>query len=390
LLLVAVRFDAEGRASLAPRFIPPIYSRPYSGHYYVVRANGGRLESRSFWDRRFEILPPSDLGAEAWRMRGPGGEPLLVRQQRFEKQGHIVEITVAEDLSELEARIDRFEAWFALGTVLALAILILSQRLILRRSLAPLQRLGAACRQLETGEIDALPEDGPLETRPLVGEINRLLIAQRDRLQRSRRSLGNLAHALKTPLTLARHLVDREDIGEQTRRDLERSVREMSDIVDRELRRARLAGDAGPGQRVKLLDELRDLTGLLRQLHPERSIQVALDVPAEGLARVDREDLLELLGNLLENAFGWASGQVRISATTTHGLDLRVEDDGPGVPPEQLRTLTSRGLRLDESRPGHGLGLSIVEDIVTHYGGQLDFGRSTALGGLEVRVRLPG
>ena len=144
-----------------------------------------------------------------------------------------------------------------------------------------------------------------------------------------------------------------------------------------------------PGQRVALFDELRDLTGVLHQIHADRPLEVSLEVPADMTVRADREDLLELLGNLLDNAFKWAHGRILVHATADRGLDLRIEDDGPGVPPEELERLTARGLRLDESQPGHGLGLGIAQDIVAQYGGELRFDRSPALGGLQVHVRLP-
>lgn len=391
-LLTGLRLDQKGQPTLDPRYMAPIYNRPYSGHYFVLEANGSRMYSRSFWDRELELTPPADeQGEDPWHMRGFAGEPLLVWRQQFEKGGQAVSITVAEDLSDLDGRIARFQWIFGLGTLVALIVLVLAQRYIVRRSLAPLQTLGEACRRLDAGEIERLPEDGPIEVQPLVHEVNRLLLGQRERLERSRRSLGNLAHALKTPLTLAQHLLHRagSDMAPSVRQDLERAMADMGAIVGRELKRARLAGEAAPGQRVALFDELRDLTGVLHQIHADRPLEVSLEVPADMTVRADREDLLELLGNLLDNAFKWAHGRILVHATADRGLDLRIEDDGPGVPPEELERLTARGLRLDESQPGHGLGLGIAQDIVAQYGGELRFDRSPALGGLQVHVRLP-
>lgn len=390
-LLLGLRFDPQGRPALDPRYIAPIYNRPYSGHYFVVESADARLRSRSFWDRELELAPPEGAAGDLWHMAGFAGEPLLVWRQHFEKAGQRVSITVAEDLSDLERRIAGFQRAFGLGTLAALIVLIIAQRLIVRRSLAPLQALGEACRQLDAGEIARLPEDVPQEVQPLVAEVNRLLVRQRERLERSRRALGNLAHALKTPLTLARQLLARPDSGlnPQARGDLERAVADMGDIVSRELRRARLAGEAAPGQRVDLLAELHDLAAVLHRIHAGRQIDLRLDIaPGQGV-RADREDLLELLGNLLDNAFKWARSRIVVSATGGGALDLRVEDDGPGVPAEELDRLTARGLRLDESRPGHGLGLGIAQDIVVQYGGEMSFARSQELGGLQVRVRLP-
>lgn len=390
-LLVGLRLDAGQGPQLEPRYIAPIYNRPYSGHYYLIETAGGRLRSRSLWDRELPLPPLAAAREGVWHLSGEDGQPLLAWVQRFEKAGRPVTIAVAEDLSELEGRIAKFHWLFALGTLAALLVLVLAQQAIVRLSLRPLDRLREECGELEAGRRGGLSESVPREVQPLVREINRLLTMQQQRLERSRQALGNLAHALKTPLTLARQVTDRLEEGgdADATADLHRALEAMGAIVNRELRRARLAGPTAPGRRLNLLAELRDLTGLLGQIYADKGISVRLAVPEDKTVHADREDLLELLGNLLDNAYKWAKGRIVVTVEDAPGLRLRIEDDGPGVERPALERLAARGLRLDETRPGQGLGLAIVRDIVTQYGGDLGFETSLTLGGLQVSVHLP-
>lgn len=391
-LLVGLVVAADGKLDMDPHYIAPIYDRPYSGHYFVIQSGDQRLRSRSLWDNDMAV---PDLGTQreaVWHISGASGKPLLVWSARFRKNGRSVVLSVAEDLSELDSRIASFHWRFSLITLLALGLLIGVQHLLLRMSLRPLERLGADCRRLETGEIARLPENVPTETRPLVAEINRLVELQERRLNRSRQALGNLAHALKTPLTLLRNIGERSDaqIDETTRRDLDRAVDEMRAVIDRELRRARLAGAPAGGERFALDSELDGLCELLHKVHARKSVETELSIPANLSIPADREDMLELFGNVLDNAFKWATSRVRVRARLKdREADIVIEDDGPGADLAALEGLTTRGTRLDETRPGHGLGLAIVHDIVTQYGGTLELGRSDGLGGFQVTLRLP-
>jgi signal transduction histidine kinase len=160
--------------------------------------------------------------------------------------------------------------------------------------------------------------------------------------------------------------------------------------MDRELKRARIAGAAMPGQRVLLAREIGDLVSTLKKIHRDKHLTIRCRIPVDSLFPGERDDLLELLGNLLDNACKWAVGTVRLTVLETDAWQrLVVEDDGAGCSDEQLGLLTRRGSRIDESRVGHGLGLAIVADIVTQYGGRLELGRSEDLGGFMARVELP-
>ena len=376
---------------LDPAYANPIYDRPYSGHYYQLDVDGATLRSRSLWDFPFEPRTPESFPG-TYHAHGPEDQPLLVYAERIRKDGAWVEVHVAEDLSALEERIETFRWRFAAVTLLLLVIMLAAQRLIVRASLRPLDRVRRDCRRLEAGEIERLDEHVPPELQPMVKEINHLQDAMQRRLSRSRQALGNLAHALKTPITLIDQVLQRsaDDLPSATAERLAEGVTRMRRITDRELRHARMAGEARGTQRFDVDQELPRLLGMFRHLHPDKTFSHRVDCPAGAFLRADREDMYELLGNLLDNAAKWAESRIRVEVTRgENGWDIEVADDGPGVPSDALAGLAQRGARLDESRDGHGLGLAIVREIVELYGGSLTFSRSPELGGLKVEVRLP-
>ncbi len=388
-LMVGVHFD-DGRLDVTPGDVAPIYERPYSGHYFVLRTGDQRVRSRSLWDSDLDL---EGLAGDAGlvEMEGPRGEPLLVWSDVVHKRGRTVEVFVAEDLAPLEQRVATFRTRFTMVTLLLVAGLLLLQRLIVRLSLRPLDRVRDDCRRLEAGEIERLREDVPEELRPVVGEINRLLEVMQSRLERSRNALGNLAHAIKTPLTLVDQVSQRQRdrLGEADARQLAEGVARMREIVERELRRARLAGAGEPGEGFDAETELPRLVRVFRRMHADRELSFDVEVEAAGRFRGDREDMYELLGNLLDNAVKWASRRVRVHVEAGPGLVFEIEDDGPGVGAADRAGLAERGRRLDENRPGHGLGLAIVREIVELYGGRITFDTGGPLGGLRVRVALP-
>jgi signal transduction histidine kinase len=245
--------------------------------------------------------------------------------------------------------------------------------------------------QLQQGRRSELDSQVPQELEPLVGQVNRLLSHTEDTLKRSRNALGNLGHALKTPLAVLVSLSEREELREQP--ELQATLREqlaqIRQRLERELGRARLAGEALPGAHFDCAAELPGLFGTLGMIHNHG---LKLDwQAAPGLCLPwDREDLLELLGNLLDNACKWADAEVQLSlAQESEGYRLWVDDDGPGIAPERRDEVLGRGTRLDEQVAGHGLGLGIVRDMVDAWGGSLSL-EDGPLGGLRVSVRLPG
>lgn len=372
--------------------LAPVYLQPFSGHYYLMQfADGERLRSRSLWDYNLTLPTVAPGRTDLLRIGGPQEQQLLVRLAGYRKQGRALTLAVAEDVTPIEARIARYQAWFGLGASAAVLLLLLLQRLVVRRTLRPLDRLREDVRNLEEGKIQGLSEAVPDEIRPLVRELNRLLRLLGKRLERSRNALGNLAHAIKAPLNLLVQELDEPELDAHRRlRDsLQTQTERIRQLMERELRRARLAGAGKPGRHFDPRQELPALVSTLGHMHQGRRLQIrCVGQPPHPLP-IDREDLLELLGNLLDNACKWAESQVRFALEEQpDGIDIWVEDDGKGVSQDQLTQLAQRGVRMDEAVDGHGLGLAISRDITRLYGGHLGFDRSPALGGLRVQARL--
>lgn len=391
-LLVALEFDKVGRPILRPGRLNPIFHRPYSGHYYKIMVGSYERRSRSLWDADLAI--PASAADEATRhmVQGPQDQKLLVLARTFRVQNQDVFIAVSEDFSPLEKGLQRIMIGCLVVAALLLGGLMLLQRMIVQRGLKPLDDTRHDILRLAQGEIRQLNTDIPAEIQPLVGEINRLVHVMIQRLQRSRRALGNLAHALKTPLTILLQLAEHPKVKHQDALcgELGRQTRRIRLLIDRELKRARIAGAAAPGQRVILENEIKDLVDTLKKIYRDKALSIQCQIPGGSFFTGDRDDLLELLGNLLDNACQWAAHRIRLTvADNAEGLSLRIEDDGPGCPPKQRDLLTQRGVRIDESHGGHGLGLAIVADILEHYEGRLHLGHSSDLGGFLAQVDIP-
>lgn len=274
--------------------------------------------------------------------------------------------------------------------VLALAVLLLLvQGYILRRGLAPLRQIEADVWDLEHGKRRSLEGDYPREIASLASALNEVLENQQNQLERYRNTLSDLAHGLKTPLSVVRNELQSGAVAGGVREELARQVERMTELVEYHLRRGQAAGQVFAGDPVDLGTLASQIRNTLVKLYRERNLQIENEIPTDTLCRIDRQDLMEVLGNLVENACKWTRTQVRISALQQGGETvLLVEDDGPGISPDDRSRILRRGERADESAPGHGLGLAIVLDIVELAGGRLEIGDSE-LGGASMRAVWP-
>lgn len=390
-LLPGISFDAIKKPVIDAYSIAPIYTWPRSGHYFILETDDHRLRSQSLGEEDIAVPWPARDERMLMHIDGPYEEPLLVWLAHFQHEGIWIRLAIAEEMTALNRHLNKFRLRFGLVTLFLLLVFIATQRLIVKRSLKPLQEIASACRDLEAGSIEALPESAPTEIQPLVKEINRLAMLMRQRLQRSRNAVGNLAHSLKTPLALLTQILDRPpgSIGQEEFEQAKESAGMIGSIIDRELKRARLAGMGSGVQSFSLYSEVTGIVDLLRKVHAEKDLHFEVRIDRKGLVYGDREDMLELVGNLMENASKWAAGKVRFTAVLKDQLYITVEDDGPGIDADLRDRLTDRGVRADESKTGHGLGLSIVKDVVTQYRGRILFRRSKELGGLSVEIHLP-
>jgi signal transduction histidine kinase len=391
-LLGALEITPDGNIVFDYSRPDAIYSQPFSGHYFSIRVGRQEIRSRSLWDQDLEIKAIDSGESISKYSDGPRGQPLLMITRAFEKGDQQIVIAIAEDLTTIEKDIAGFQTDFALLALGLLLVLIVLQTLILRIGMRPLATIRHEVKLLERGEKESLGDDVPDEVRPLIGEINHLLQVLGTRMQRSRNALGDLAHAMKKPLTVLSQLAQTEELKRQPELQsaITTQINAMQRTTDHILKRARLAGEGPVNAPCDISTEVPLLIDTLQTMHAARSINVELHI-AEGVElRADREDLLELLGNLLDNAFKWAQHKIRLSvSSTTRQVQITVEDDGPGVPAEAVEQLLQRGTRLDEQTEGHGLGLAIVQDIVELYHGSITMDQSEQLRGFRVTITLP-
>lgn len=369
--------DAQGSINMAN--IPVIFLRPNSGHYFLLQHGQVALLSPSAQGR----MLPMPQAAGLSHATGVGGEPLLLLRRDL-PQGEV--LVVAESLRDLNAHLARFQWHFVLTSLALFVLLLIAQFALLRWVLRPVRELAQAGESLQRGELERLPEPAMRELQPLSHAFNAVLESQSRRLLRSRHALADLAHGLKTPLAALR-----QTLSPQSDPLALASVARLEGIVQRELRHARWS--AGSSSAIVVLDAVAELQGLvqaMRLIHRERGLRFELHVPQGVAWRMDREDLHELFGNLLDNAAKWARSAVKLSVVADGSAwRVWVEDDGAGADVALLNAEWTRGKRLDESQPGSGLGLAIVGEIVAAYEGELSFEVSEALGGLCACVILP-
>ncbi|MGF6391973.1 ATP-binding protein [Pseudomonas plecoglossicida] len=386
-LLVALVRGPSG-LQLDERRISAAYQRPFSGYYFRIDFDQGTWRSRSLWD--LDMPKPAAPGLSDSHELGPEGQQLLALRADYRRLGQNITISVAQDYSPVRESFRRVQQiGLGMGLVALLLVLVL-QRITVTRSLRPLERARQQIAQLQQGQRSQLDAEVPSELAPLVDQINHLLNHTEDSLRRSRNALGNLGHALKTPLAVLLSLASSERLKDrpEVRAQMREQLQQIQQRLTRELNRARLAGDALPGAQFDCDAELPGLLATLGMIHGE-GLLLTRDVPPGLLLPWDREDFLELLGNLLDNACKWADSEVRLGiAPADDGYQIWVDDDGPGIPESQRLQVLERGSRLDEQVDGHGLGLGIVRDIVEAWGGSLTLLESP-LGGLRVSIQLP-
>lgn len=309
--------------------------------------------------------------------------------QALHQQGYDCVAVMQDATSGIVHRQHRFKWLFPMLASAGIGLVLMAQHLVIRRTFRRLDSIRVELRQLEAGQIQQLSTHVPLEIAPMIQEFNRLLQVMQERLERSRHALGNLAHALKGPLNLLMQYLDGRDAHDVEAQQARLQAERIHHLMQRELKRARLAGLGHVSQRFQASQDLPDLIAVLHQLYQSKNCQIQSDVSPDLPSLGDREDMLELLGNLLDNACKWATTQVRCQLRQDQQqLHIRVEDDGLPLSVDDLNQLSERGVRLDETVEGHGLGLAICKDIVKLYGGTLAFAPAS-LGGLRVDVMLP-
>ncbi len=403
-LIAAAEPDAAGEKLEMPPDLPEErFASPGSGLYAALRDSRGRTvwRSRSSLGHEPPYPDPVVQGEQQYAVvTTRDGDELMALSLAVAWElpnGELEPYTfsVAESLDTFHAQIAAFQkqlfGWFA-----AIAIVIVfAISLVMRGILRPLRQIEKEIGEIEDGRRQALSEALPSELRGVALNMNVLIGAERARSERYMHTLGNLAHSLKTPLAAIRSLLAEQPKSDLTAR-IEHQVERMNDIVRYQLRKpARYAAEGFRCSGVAIEEELRRLADALAKVYKDKEPRIAIEVADGAMFRGDSGDLLELAGNLLDNACKWCRKEVTITVRPkptgrgkATGFELTVTDDGPGIPEAAAEQLLERGMRLDESAPGHGIGLAVVREISTSYGGTLELGRSAA-GGAKVTVTIP-
>ncbi|NMJ40858.1 sensor histidine kinase [Roseomonas sp. JC162] len=388
----AVAVDADGRVAVVRAPSGADFDRPFSGAYWQVAAPGGApATSRSLWDQTLPTLPAgAGPGIRLRDIAGPRGDPLRLAERDVVLPGAAApaHLAVALSLAPTLAEIGR------LRTVLALVFALLGTGLVagvvatVITGLAPLRRVRRALAEVRDGRRERLAIAAPAEIAPLVAEVDALIAANRTTVERARAHVGNLAHALKTPLAVLRNALDapRPDVA-QARTE----AAALDRLVQHHLARARTAALAGAATSTSVAPRAvaEEVACALRRLFADRGLDISVAGDAGVRVPMDPQDLTEVLGNLMENACKWAAARVGVAvAAAGSEVVITVTDDGPGLPEAERDAVVGRGVRLDERTPGSGLGLSIASDLAALHGGGLRIGQAPG-GGVAATLHLP-
>jgi two-component system sensor histidine kinase PhoQ len=396
LVLAAMEVGAGGRLSVDEDFADQRLLQPGSGMYLAVEGRDRRWQSRSALGQQLPAPAPIATGQTVFEEPPAAGGYYSLRYgvgwQLDEERIEPFTVTVQVDPVEIEQQTSAFRLglWRSLGTTGA--ILALAQLAFLVAVFRPLGQVASDVARVESGRAERLDGSYPRELEPLVRNVNRLLETELSNQQRIRNALDSLAHSLKTPLAVIQaELPPRDGLTEHA---LQNAVDEMQRLIATRLERAGSTARRTLAEPVPLAPQLQRVLDSLHKVHSRRMIKAEVILEDKLAFYGEQRDLLELLGNLLDNAFKYSSGRVRVTGGAVEpvrlrpGLWLHVADDGPGIDPGQWSRLVQRGTRGDERVEGHGLGLAIVSELVSAYGGKLELGTSD-LGGAEIRVTLP-
>lgn len=402
-MIASAEIDGSGEVYFYRTLGDQRFLEPGSGLYWQI--SGGNYEpwpSRSLWDRTLKLHGAENKGkhfdseVHFYNSDQFPGEPLRIAERTVILPGSETRWTfaVASATEQMDTQIGRVRLILIWSfAVLGLGLLLMAL-LQIRYGLSPLRRVRAAIQNLRTTGANRITDPLPLEVQPLVEELNALLEHSEKQAEEARRHAGNLAHALKTPLTVLTNAATARapDLGDAVMRE----TRTMQRHVDHHLARARAVGRRAIGHaRTNVMESAEAVRRAVERLYPHGRLDIAGDKTA--MVSLERQDLDELLGNLIENAAKYGGGSVFVTIDPDESEAPRdpkqcliwVEDDGTGIPEAERVRIFDRGVRLDTGKPGTGLGLAIVRDVAEIYGGSVTLGESEDLGGLLVELRLP-
>lgn len=391
-LTMASGFGSDGEFSL--KFLPsdPRYDVLNSGWYWDVRQSGVSLrQSPSLGGYMFDIshIQPNSSKA-VYEMLGPVLEPIRMHVLKIEQAGNLeplVFLTSAPTTDYTDDVVNYSDHVFFSFLLLGLGLL-LTVVLQVRITVKPLGAIGKEIAEIREGKYFKLSQDYPTDVQPLVDELNNLLDHNIVLLKRARNQLGDFAHSVKNPLTVINN--EAQNMQSPRRELVLKQTNDISENINHCLSRARTFGAENIlGARSEVKKVVADLVFTMQKLNQDRKLEYDTSRLEACTFRGEAQDLEEMLGNLIDNACKWAETRIEISGEVRDGrLLVTVADDGPGIPPEEIENVKRRGHKLDESKPGYGQGLGIVNDIAKLYGGSMNL-TTSALGGLEAELNLP-
>ncbi|MDR6852944.1 signal transduction histidine kinase [Sphingomonas sp. BE123] len=389
-MIVSAELDPEGNVAFNRALGDQRFLEPYSGLYWQVSGKGFEpFPSRSLWDRRLDTSRPHRSADLETYDSSQFEQKLRVVERDVRLPGSQVRwrFQVAATREALDAQIDALRRTLVRSFLLLAAGLIVMAALQTWYGLLPLRKLRIAIQKLRTGAMPRIDGAMPAEVAPLVEELNGLVAHNDRQAEEARRHAGNLAHALKTPLTVIMNAATAE--ADDLPATVVREARTMRRQVDHHLARARAVGRRGSAHsRAPVWPSVDSVERAVARLYPH--VRIDTDGPRDLVAHIERQDLDEIMGNLVENAAKYGGGSVFITVRADAGfVEILIEDDGTGIPEADRIRIFDRGVRLDTGKPGTGLGLAIVRDVAEIYDGTVTLEESEDLGGLMVRLRLP-
>ncbi len=396
LVLAAAEVSPVSGLNIGADLEDPSLNQPGSGIYAQVTGSGNNWQSSSSLGLQLPVLSPVEPGVflfmepsneldvyalqygVAWQTESGAELPLIV--------------SIMVDPIEIKQQTNAFQRglWSALGT--AGLILLLAQVLLIYLGFKPLQKVARDVASVESGRVRRLEGEYPSELEPLARNVNRLLDTEMANQKRYRNALDSLAHGLKTPLAILQAGLETDSSVSQTA--MRKATDEMNQLITTRLQRAATSARSTMAQPVPVAPVIERLLGSLQKVHSHKMISADVSIPTELLFFGEQRDLMELMGNLLDNAFKYGKSRIRLSAgalddeSVRAGLWIQVEDDGPGIDQKEWPALLQRGIRGDEREEGYGLGLAIVLELLTAYGGGIEIGHSD-LGGALISINIP-
>lgn len=379
-----ITIDDNNKLMFDYKMPDPRFRKPHSGLYWQITSSDEQLLSRSLWNEPI-------VNVDDTQKLGPNNNDSLIFLERkvfIDGYSSPVVILIGRDSASIEATTEKLmkEVWMILAVFVLCLIAIITVQI--GWAIRPLVTLQDELEKLKNGQANSLSGRFPSEVSPLVESLNTLVFHYQDLLERAQNHAGNLSHAMKTPLSIFKNLVKK--VPEHERAEWDKPLGDMQHYIDYHLNRARMAGSPNilsvsscPAERVD------DMELAFDKVYSEREIVLVNELDTDLKVAVERQDLDEMLGNLIENAYKWAKSVIIVSSTQQreNEIVISIEDDGPGVPEDKLDEITKRGFRLDETTPGTGLGLNIVAEMAHSYRGNLDFVKGSR-GGLKAQLTL--